>query len=221
MLLQAKEIRKSFRHPAEVEILKGINLEVHAGETLAIMGASGEGKSTLLQILGTLESPSSGQLLIQGEPVTPSRAPALRNAQIGFIFQSFFLLEEHTALQNVLMPARIARRKTRPGSQAWQAAEALLERVGLSHRRDFPVKLLSGGEKQRVAIARALCNDPPLILADEPSGNLDHTTSESIHALLLDLVQEKERTLIAVTHDQTLANMCHRQVRLAEGLLTC
>jgi lipoprotein-releasing system ATP-binding protein len=207
-ILEAKGLSKKFGHPVEVEVLRHIDLTVNPGETVAIMGTSGEGKSTLLHILGTLEDPTSGTLLITGK----QGSPRLRNQTIGFVFQSFFLLEDYTALENVLMPARIGRRK---GMKA--RGRKLLERMGLGHRIDFPVKLLSGGEKQRVALARSLCNDPPIIMADEPSGNLDHETSDKIHSLLLDVVRSEGKTLITVTHDQALADLCDRVLILRNG----
>ena len=210
-ILEAKNLTKKFLHPTEVEVIRNVDLTVEAGETVAIMGASGEGKSTLLHILGTLEDPTSGSLLICGK----KGSPRLRNTTIGFVFQSFFLLEDYTALDNVLMPARIGRRKKQEAR-----ARDLLDRVGLSHRADFPVKLLSGGEKQRVAIARALCNDPDLLMADEPSGNLDHNTSDKIHSLLIDLVKSEGKTLLTVTHDQRLADLCDRTLTLCNGQLT-
>lgn len=217
-LLRAKGLKKAFGNPTPVAILKGIDLEIEAGETLAIMGASGEGKSTLLHILGTLEAADAGDLFIGGKRVTNGAAPKIRRKTIGFIFQSFFLMEDYTALDNVLMPARIARGLN---TEARLRAEALLERVGLGHRLDFPAKLLSGGEKQRVAIARALCNNPDLIMADEPSGNLDHQNSQAIHELLLELVRDEGKTLITVTHDDSLATLCDRRMLLQEGQLTC
>ncbi len=210
-ILEAKSLTKTFLHPTEVEIIRNVDLTIEAGETVAIMGASGEGKSTLLHILGTLEDPTSGSLLICGK----KGSPRLRNTNIGFVFQSFFLLEDYTAVDNVLMPARIGRRKKQEAR-----ARHLLDRVGLSHRADFPVKLLSGGEKQRVAIARALCNDPDLIMADEPSGNLDHKTSDLIHTLLLDVVRTEGKTLLTVTHDERLAERCDRRLTLCNGQLT-
>lgn len=214
-MLKAEKITKVFGHPTEVQVLRGIDLEVEKGETVAIMGASGEGKSTLLLILGTLETPTTGTLEIAGQKVS---SPAkLRNSTLGFVFQSFHLLPDYSVIDNVLMPARIGRRPTK---EMLPRAEMLLERVGLSHRRNFPAKLLSGGEQQRVSIARALCNNPPLIFADEPSGNLDHKTSELIHELLMELVHEEGKTLIAVTHDQTLASCCHRVYTLQDGILS-
>lgn len=210
MTLEAQGITKHFDHPHRIEILKGIYLSVAAGSSIAIMGASGEGKSTLLHILGTLEAPSSGSLVIAGEK---NPTPKLRNQQIGFVFQAFNLLEDYTVLQNVMMPSLIAGKKER------KRALQLLKRVGLEERASFPAKLLSGGEKQRVAIARAFCNNPQIIMADEPSGNLDHKNSKIIHDLLLGCVKEEKKTLIVVTHDQELANLCDHTYHLINGEL--
>lgn len=215
-ILKAVGLKKSYRHPTLVEILKGVDLEVMPGESVAIMGASGEGKSTLLQILGTLEKPDEGVLEIAGKR---SASPAkLRNRYLGFVFQGFHLLEDTTPLQNVLMPALIGGQAIHKRSNAYKRATQLLEHVGLSSRMHFPVKLLSGGEKQRVAIARAFCNSPELLLADEPSGNLDHTTSQEIHTLLLNSVQEEKKALIVVTHDNELARLCDRVLVLKGGI---
>lgn len=196
-----------------VTILHDISLEVEAGQTVAITGKSGEGKSTLLHILGTLEKPSSGELFICGKPL--KNLPQIRNRHIGFIFQSFNLLEEYTVLENVLMPGKIGRHKL-----DHIRALTLLEEVGLSHRADFPAKLLSGGEKQRAAIARALYNDPDLILADEPSGNLDHSHSVAIHEMLIGSAKKRNKALIIVTHDPELASLCDRTYLLMDGILT-
>lgn len=219
IVLEAKKIRKAFYNPAHVQILKNVNLTVSHGDTVAIMGRSGEGKSTLLQILGTLESACEGTLEIDGIPVSHFNKSALRNKKLAFIFQSFHLLEDYTAIENVLMPARIAREKISPGSEAHQRACDLLEHVGLAHRRDFNTKLLSGGEKQRVAIARALCNDPDIILADEPSGNLDRQTSYHIHDLLINFAKNHQKSLIVVTHDEVLATLCQHRYHLVDGEL--
>jgi lipoprotein-releasing system ATP-binding protein len=219
LILKASGLHKAFYDPAKIEILSGVSLEVHRGETIAITGASGEGKSTLLHILGTLESPCSGSLEIVGQKVTKGSAARIRNLHIGFIFQSFHLLEDYTTIENILMPARIARKETNPESESYKHAEALLKKVGLSDRAQFHTKLLSGGEKQRVAIARALCNDPDIILADEPSGNLDHSNSAQIHRLLLDLASEQHKVLIIVTHDRELAALCKRHYLLKNGQL--
>ena len=208
----AKNLSKSF---PGIDLLKQISLEVAPGEAVAIMGKSGEGKSTLLHILGTLEAPSAGDIEIAGQPVRAANTSLLRNRHIGFIFQAFHLMEEETALSNVLMPAKIARKEKQGVARALE----LLEQVGLTSRKDILVKFLSGGEKQRVAIARALCNDPELILADEPTGNLDHATSQGIHALLIDSAKKLNKALIVVTHDPELAKLCDRTLILKEGHL--
>lgn len=218
-LLVAKNIRKTFFTPSPISILRGIDLSLSEGESVAITGKSGEGKSTLLHILGTLEPPTDGELILCGQSIHSTSLPLLRNRFIGFVFQGFHLLEEMTVLDNVLMPAKIGRRATTPGSSAYERAKTLIEQVSLTPRTDFLVKHLSGGEKQRVALARALLNDPPLILADEPSGNLDRAHSQIIHQLLLELTCRQGKTLIVVTHDRELASLCHQQYSLKEGLL--
>lgn len=219
MILRAKKIKKCFQFPNYLELLNGIDLEVAAGETVAIMGRSGEGKSTLLHILGTLDSATDGELEIGGHRVTDENTASIRNREVGFVFQSFHLLEDYTVLQNVLMPARIARKNVNKGSAVHSNAEELLNKVGLGERLHHFGKQLSGGEKQRVAIARALCNDPSILLADEPSGNLDRKTAEGIHALLLDFAHSHKKSLIVVTHDQELANLCSTVYQLKNGLL--
>lgn len=219
IILEAKNIYKSYHYPREVTLLKGLNLVVERGETIAIMGRSGQGKSTLLQILGTLEKPSQGNLSIAGQAIGSFNCGKIRNQHIAFIFQSFHLLEDYTALENILMPARIARKSTSVKSQAYEHALRLLERVGLSQRAHFNTKLLSGGEKQRVAIARALCNDPDIIFADEPSGNLDKQTAQDIHQILMNFAHEKSKTLIVVTHDPDLAKLCSKTYVLDDGRL--
>ena len=166
-----------------------------------------------------MERPCAGQLEIAGQAITRFNCGKIRNRHIAFIFQSFHLLEDYTALENILMPACIARVPTSRGSQAYKHAEYLLECVGLSDRAHFNTKLLSGGEKQRVAMARALCNDPDIIFADEPSGNLDKQTAQDIHQILLNFTHEKGKTLIAVTHDPDLANLCSKRYTLSNGEL--
>ncbi len=218
-LLAAQALRKTFFSPSHVDVLKGIDLFLFEGQSVAIMGASGEGKSTLLQILGTLETASGGDLFIQGQKVTPRNAPHFRNHAIGFVFQGFHLLDDYSVLQNVLMPALIAGQDISNRSVHYRNAWDLLERVGLSNRALFSTKLLSGGEKQRVAIARALCNDPSILLADEPSGNLDAANSEKIHSLLLQCVKEFKKGLIVVTHNPALAALCDACYRLKGGIL--
>jgi lipoprotein-releasing system ATP-binding protein len=218
-VLAAKNLTKVFESPSRVEVLKGVSLEIYPGEAVAIMGASGEGKSTLLNILGTLEKPTDGQVTFFPHHGSKKSHERLRNQELGFIFQGFHLLEDFTVLDNVLMPAQIGRKKIRVGSSSFIRATKLLEEVGLAHRGAFLTKVLSGGEKQRVAIARALCNDPAIVLADEPSGNLDHKTSQGIYDLLLSTTKGKKKALVVVTHDQELASLCDRILHLQDGVL--
>ncbi len=218
-ILQARELSKSFYYPEPLDIFKNVSLDLHLGQSIAIMGASGEGKSTLLHILGTLERPNEGNITIAGQPVTPSKAAFLRNLHIGFVFQAFNLLEDYSAIQNVLMPALIGQKPIHKGSSAHQRAQELLSLVGLDSRSHFMTKLLSGGEKQRVALARALCNDPEIILADEPTGNLDSETSEKVHHLLFDLTRKFHKALVIVTHDKELAKLCNQVFYLKKGKL--
>jgi ABC-type lipoprotein export system ATPase subunit len=198
----ARDLKKGFSHPAPLEILDEVSLEAHSGQAIAIMGPSGVGKSTLLHILGTLESPDMGTLEIMGKNATKGGAHKFRNSHIGFVFQGYFLLEEATTLENVLLPGKIA------GNVDPKRAMALLAEVGLEHRANFCAKTLSGGEKQRAAIARALYNDPEIILADEPTGNLDEETSRGIDTLLLDCAWKRGKTVIVVTHNPELAYAC-------------
>lgn len=214
MILKATSLKKSYYAPTEVKVLQGASFEIKRGEAIAIMGKSGEGKSTLLHILGTLEKPCSGEIEFLGKPLSSYSLPSLRNEKIGFIFQSFNLLEDYTLLENLAMPARIARK-----APDIARALALLKEVGLDERAHFLTKFLSGGEKQRASIARALFNDPDLILADEPSGNLDRGNSQITHELLLKSVKERNKTLIVVTHDRELAALCDRQMILKDGVL--
>lgn len=218
-ILEATAIKKSFFVPQRVPVLKKVDLDVYPGDTIAITGRSGQGKSTLLQILGTLEPPCDGELKIASHAVSRFNKSALRRNHLAFIFQSFHLLEDYTALENVLMPAKIARESVSKGSAAYKRCLELLERVGLSNRAHFHTKLLSGGEKQRVAIARALCNDPSVIFADEPSGNLDLETSAAIHELLIEFVTSSHKALIVVTHNPELAAMCKSHYELHDGVL--
>ncbi|MBP7074479.1 MAG: ABC transporter ATP-binding protein [Rhabdochlamydiaceae bacterium] len=219
-ILKAQNLKKTYKTAIDVTVLDGISLEVLPGETIAIIGKSGEGKTTLLHLLGTLEKPTSGTIEVCGEVATSQNSPYLRNTHIGFVFQAYHLLEECTVLENVLMPARIAKQDIRPGSSAHTRALMLLEEVGLSHRRDFLAKLLSGGEKQRAAIARALINNPSIILADEPSGNLDHAHSQDIYKLLLNEAQKRNKALVVVTHDLSLASQCQKTYALQDGVLS-
>lgn len=220
VVLFASGLTKSFASPGgKIEILRGVNLAVNAGECVSIRGESGAGKTTLLQILGGLEKPDAGELRWNGETVTGkgNRFLAERRARLlGYVFQAFHLVPELTALENVTLAAHIA---GRPGKSARPEAKSLLERVGLGHRLDHLPGKLSGGECQRVAIARALINRPPLVLADEPTGNLDENTGESIMALLLDMTRERGAALALVTHSPAYAARAHRRLILRHGEL--
>lgn len=219
VVLKASQLCKAFYIPHKVAILNSVDLTVQRGESVAIMGRSGQGKTTLLHLLGTLEQPCSGSLEIAGHQVTRRTRNTIRNRHVAFVFQAFHLLEDDTVLNNVLMPARIARCDVSPSSEAYRRAMELIERVGLSERIEFRAKLLSGGEKQRVALARALCNNPDIIFADEPSGNLDAYTSQTIHALLLEFAAQGDKALIVVTHNAELAALCTTRYQLESGLL--
>lgn len=217
-LLIAKNIKKTFLSPEPVEILKDVSLSVQSGEKVAIVGKSGEGKSTLLQILGTIDNPTGGTLTILGKERFNSN-DKLRNHSLGFVFQSFHLMIDLTVIDNVLLPMQIARADTSPKSANYKKALHLLERVGLSHRVHFPCKKLSGGEKQRVSIARAFANDPSIIFADEPTGNLDHNSALEIQNLLFECTQEQKKALILVTHNEHLAKSCDSIYILEAGYL--
>ena len=219
LVLKAHHLKKAFYAPKKVEILKEVDLSIYQGDSIAIMGRSGQGKSTLLHILGTLENACGGDLEIAGQKVTAFNRAKIRNQHIAFVFQSFHLLEDYTALENVLMPARIGRKGVSPSSPSYKEGLKLLEQVGLQARAHFHTKLLSGGEKQRVAIARALCNRPDIIFADEPSGNLDKETSSHIHELLLNYVKQEGKTLVVVTHSEELAALCHQRYYLENGFI--
>jgi lipoprotein-releasing system ATP-binding protein len=202
-----------------VEVLSGITLELEAATTTALVGASGAGKSTLLHLLGALDRPTSGKVCFHGDDIfrkNDRELATFRNRSIGFVFQFHHLLSEFTALENVMMPALIARV---PRDEALSMAEELLADVGLSQRLCHRPGELSGGEQQRVAIARALVMSPALLLADEPTGNLDMKTSDGVHAVLADLQQKKGLTLVVVTHNERLAAAMGRTVRLVDGRL--
>lgn len=200
-------------------MLRGIDLEVHAGEQVAVVGSSGAGKSTLLHLIGALDAPTSGEIHFDGNDVSRMRPKALaafRNRTIGFMFQFHHLLPEFTALENVMMPALIARL---PKREAAEKARRWLEQVGLSHRLDHRPGELSGGEQQRTALARALVVDPKLLLADEPTGNLDSGTSEGIHALFDRLNTEAGTAMLVVTHNRDLASRMQRRLVMRDGAL--
>ena len=215
MIIEAKGIHKSF---GNLEVLKGIDFCADAHEIVAIMGPSGAGKSTLLQILGTLSTPDSGSLQIDGEDVLRlmgDRLAAFRGRRIGFVFQAHHLLPEFSAVENVLIPALIA---GVPMKEARAKAVRLLGEVGLEARLDHKPAELSGGEQQRVAIARALVNDPAVLFADEPIGNLDSATKQEIHRLFFALREKWGQTISIVTHDPELAALCDRTLTMRDGI---
>lgn len=219
-LLHCSELSKTYQDgESQVDVLKSVDFSISAGEMVAIVGASGSGKSTLLHILGGLEKPSKGSLSFNGQDMTTWSSDKLsswRNSNLGFVYQFHHLLPEFSALENVAMPRLIAGENPKA---AKQAAEALLKRVGLEHRLSHRPAKLSGGERQRVAIARAFVNNPDIVLADEPTGNLDGEAAASIYQLMLELNKEKGTAFIVVTHDNTLAEQLHRVERLVGGTL--
>jgi lipoprotein-releasing system ATP-binding protein len=202
-----------------LQVLRGVSLELGRGQNLAILGPSGSGKSTLLGIIGTLEAPSSGRVLLGGQDPAELREPLLaefRNRQIGFVFQDHHLLPQCSVVENVLVPTVAGGATT---AEAVQRAETLLDRVGLADRLEHRPGELSGGERQRVALARALVNQPTLLLADEPTGNLDRSTAARVGQLLLELQEQEQMMLIVATHSQRLAAMMGRQLELDDGRL--
>lgn len=221
VLLEARDLEKSYLMPkGRVEVLKGISMRIEAGEQVCIMGASGAGKSTLLHLLGGLDTPGAGEMYVEGQPFhrwPESRRAAFRARRIGIVFQSYHLMPDLNVLENVLMPVRSLRRWGSPGPRARDEARRLLDRVGLGHRLTHRPMELSGGEQQRVGIARALINDPDILLADEPTGNLDAETGNRVLDDLFSLSRERKRCLVVVTHDPSLAARCQRVVHLEDG----
>jgi lipoprotein-releasing system ATP-binding protein len=217
IVLKAKNIHKTFKNPQDLHLLKGLDLELKKNESIAIMGSSGIGKTTLLHILGLLENFDKGSIeILDKKDLTDT----LRNKYLGFVFQTYKLLEDLTLIENVLMPAYISRKNIKKGSPSYKRALILLKEVGLENRFNYLAKDLSGGEKQRAAIARAFCNDPEIILADEPSGNLDDTNSKIIHKLLLESTKKFNKSLIVATHDKELASLCDKIYLLKDGKLS-
>lgn len=215
MMIEALNIEKSF---GNLKVLKGIDFRAEKSEVVSIMGASGAGKSTLLQILGTLSSPDNGTLRIDGTDVHAlgrKQISEFRNRRIGFVFQFHHLLPEFTSVENVMIPALIAGKKER---EAKEEALKLLDTLGLSERTTHKPSELSGGEQQRVAIARALINQPAVLFADEPSGNLDSVTKTELHKLFFKLRDEFGQTIVIVTHDPELAGMCDRSLFMKDGV---
>lgn len=219
-LLQCQNICKTYREGTlDTQVLKGVSFELKKGELASIIGSSGSGKSTLLHILGALDDASEGQVSFLGQDLaqlSSNKQAKLRNQHLGFVYQFHHLLADFSALENVVMPLLIGGVAT---SEAKAKAQALLDKVGLSHRVDHRPAELSGGERQRVAIARALVNNPDLVLADEPTGNLDHKTALSIYDLMRELNQESGTAFLVVTHDGELASKMDRQLHMQDGLL--
>ena len=213
-MIQCKDIRKSY---GALEVLRGVSLEVSRGEVVSIVGASGAGKTTLLQVMGTLSRQDSGTVQINGIDVSRMRDRELsdfRNAHIGFVFQFHHLLPEFTAFENICIPGLIGHRDRR---EVERRAAELIDMMGLGDRRNHKPTAMSGGEQQRVAIARALINSPAVLLADEPSGNLDSHNRDEIHRLFFRLRDELKQTVVIVTHDEGLASMADRKITMRDG----
>lgn len=220
-LIEVQSLQKSFSMPAgELNILKSVDMSIQEGEVVGIVGSSGAGKSTLLHILGTLDRPTSGRILYGSEDVFSldnNRLAAFRNSTIGFVFQFHHLLPEFTAFENVMMPGLISAANR---AELKVRADSLLSDLGLFSRKDHRPGELSGGEQQRVAVARALMLNPKVVLADEPTGNLDTTTAEELFNLLLKLNESKGITFIIVTHNDSLSRRCHRVLKMTDGRLS-
>ena len=215
-MIKAKDIHLNY---GELKVLKGVNLNIEKGDFVSIIGSSGAGKTTLLQLLGTLENPTEGSIVINGAHITKlsdQELSSFRNKNIGFIFQFHNLLVEFTALENVCLPAFI---KGENRKEVEERALELLKLLNIENRKDHKPNELSGGEQQRVAVARALINNPTIILADEPSGNLDSKNAEELHNLLLKLNKEMGQTIVVVTHNNKLANINHKKLEIKDGVI--
>ena len=219
-LLSCQNVSKFYQEGTQqTEVLKQVSFSMQPSELVAIVGSSGSGKSTLLHTLGGLDQPSSGEVFIKGQSLqhmTPNALAKLRNQYLGFVYQFHHLMADFTALENVMMPMLIGQQNK---TEAQDRAEQILSAVGLQHRISHRPSSLSGGERQRVAIARALVNNPALVLADEPTGNLDHKTTESIFELIQQLNQEKQIAFLLVTHDLNLAEKLNRRLIMQDGVL--
>ncbi|CAG1769084.1 sulfonate transport system ATP-binding protein [uncultured bacterium] len=219
VILQCKKLTKRYEGELDVDVLKGVDLSITQGERVAIMGVSGSGKSTLMHLLGGLDKPTSGEVILDGiniHSISSSKLAQLRNKSLGFIYQSHHLLGEFTVLENAAMPLLIGNVGVK---EAKIRATALLERVGLGHRIEHKPGELSGGERQRAAIARALINKPNVVLADEPTGNLDSKTADAVYQLMLELNKELNTSFLVVTHDHDLATRIGKVLRMEDGLI--
>ena len=212
-ILTILHLKKTYETLQKIELLKDITFTIHENESIAIMGASGEGKTTLLHILATLEKPTSGEILYKGKSIYSYKEQDYRLNAIGFIFQSYNLIEDLSVLENILLPMRLKKEVSK------EKALFLLNEVGLSSKAHTLAKVLSGGEKQRAAIARAFACDPEMIFADEPTGNLDHANAEKIHRFLLDFTHKMKKTLVIATHNQNLAGGCQTIYLLQDGII--
>lgn len=222
LLVEVRDLWKTFGEgEAETQVLKGLDLSLGVGEMSALLGPSGSGKSTLLTILGTLMQPTSGRYTMLGEDLmraSEQDLTAFRNRHIGFVFQFHNLLPDFTALENVIFPTAVREGRETPAARA--RGRALLVRMGLENRIDFPSTNLSGGQKQRVAVARALMNSPELVLADEPTGNLDRASADQVMALIDEINREEGTTFLISTHDDKIASRCRRQILVGDGQVT-
>ena len=216
MKLETKNLTKNYIVPksGEVKVLKGIDLLINSGEKVALMGPSGAGKSTLIHILGLMDKPTSGNVLIDDVDITeftPTKLAKMRKENIGFVFQFHYLLADFTVMENILMPVWNKRKEKQ------EYAKSMLETMGLTERANHMPNELSGGEQQRVALARALINNPKILFADEPTGNLDRKTGEKIETLMFEMCNKLKTTLLVVTHSQELANLADRQIKIVDG----